>query len=245
MTGGLICDEIAGHALVTGVVAPTAPNSRIMRRTNRYNFLILTVLASISLTTMPARAIELEVTNVELPGCDMLLIPAVVDELGDPAAFPLGERIAHMPLTQPGPQVCDDAPDNVDIPNPVIEITNLQAFNFTDLWYVGPDTFGFTNVDGLINNTLAFKIDSVGLNRPLIFESITANNIFEPGETWRFVVQDYTLPTAPDAFFSPGIVGLPDDVVSIVAVPGPGAAFLFALGLLVSALRRGRSVRCA
>ena len=55
-------------------------------------------------------------------------------------------------------------------------------------------------VDGL-----AFRIDSIGINRPLIFESIAMNDIFEPGEIWQFVVQDYASPVGPpDAFPSIG-----------------------------------------
>jgi hypothetical protein len=88
-----------------------------------------------------------------------------------------------------------------------VAITNMTTRYFDNLYYVGdvhdqpiPETT-FTNVDEWVADVtpwhtlnapgLAFKIDAVGLNTPLVFESMTPDQIFEPGETWEFVIQEY------------------------------------------------------
>lgn len=38
---------------------------------------------------------------------------------------------------------------------------------------------------------LAFKTDSIGANQPLISESLIADNIWQAGEVWEFVLQAY------------------------------------------------------
>ena len=78
-----------------------------------------------------------------------------------------------------------------------VAITNMTNRYFKDLYYVGDVHDGgsyetaFTNIDelvadvtpangGLIDPGLAFKIDAVGLNKPLVFESMTQDQVFEP-----------------------------------------------------------------
>ena len=88
---------------------------------------------------------------------------------------------------------------------------NLNSISFSDVWYVAePGTF-FTNDDGTINGMHAFQIDAVGANTPLISESINPNGIFEPGEFWTFIVQDYsnTAGLAASSFTEIGGVGNP------------------------------------
>jgi hypothetical protein len=78
----------------------------------------LVKLGSLSLVTVSysgALAFELPVTSSDTPGCDPLATPAIVDELGDPGVFPVGERILHF-AEGLGPAVCDDVPDNPGIP---------------------------------------------------------------------------------------------------------------------------------
>lgn len=103
-----------------------------------------------------------------------------------------------------------------------IAITNMTSRSFEHLYYVGdvhdldntdPET-RFTNVDELVADVtfgnaygvpgLAFKIDAVGLNTPLVYESMTQDGIFEPGEVWKFVIQDYSnfMGAPPDNFGS-------------------------------------------
>ena len=91
--------------------------------------------------------------------------------------------------------------------NRQVRITNLTNRYFEDLYYVGDvhDTptyeTTFTNVDELVADVspwhtfnvpgLAFKIDAIGLNTPLVSESMNPDQIFEPGEMWEFVIQEY------------------------------------------------------
>jgi hypothetical protein len=128
--------------------------------------------------------------------------------------------------------------------NYLITIVNQSDIFWTDLHYVADPETTFTNDDGEAQDlkapgwTLAFRIDNVGANQPLVFESMTADNIFEPGETWQFLVQDYnnSLGLAPSLLDSwDGIsqgqisyasAGGPPSSASIIAVPEPATAML-------------------
>ena len=92
--------------------------------------------------------------------------------------------------------------------NVVIEITNKTDRAFSELYYVGDVNADgtlqttFTNYDEYVADVtpghnmnvagLAFKIDRYGENKPLIYESILDDGIFSPGETWNFVIQEYS-----------------------------------------------------
>lgn len=93
----------------------------------------------------------------------------------------------------------------------------------------------------------AFKIDSVGGNTPLVFESIAVDGIFAPGETWIFVIDDYvnTGGLAASLFGSFGVgnssAGGPSSSGSIIAVrvPEPGTLVLLLVGATILAFRPG------
>ncbi len=52
----------------------------------------------------------------------------------------------------------------------------------------------------------AFKIDDLGVDAPLLSESLVADLVFAPGETWTFVVEDWGLPAVtPTPFGSIGV----------------------------------------
>ena len=187
----------------------------------------------------------------DLPTCDSHGFLNAVEEFGDPMVFSPDEAIAHVStfIQQPA---CPPT-DNPGIPNALVEIVNLTDRFVENLFYVGdPDTL-FTNVDGLADagvipdlTGLAFRIDSVGLNRPLIFESITPDGVFEPGEIWHFIVQDYFHPAglAPDAFFSIGMADAsftPGDISSasiVRMIPAPASSALFFSAMLLTRRRR-------
>jgi len=190
---------------------------------------------------------------VDLPTQDTLVVPLDVHELG--TGFPVDEAIfsAFQPHIDYTP--CLQNPDDPLIPNPLVFITNLGTLTWYDVWYVGdvdptgaPETF-LQNYDGTVNGGYAFKIDNIGLNTPLLFESMTPDNKFEPGEIWGFVIQDYTntLGLSPAQMGSPGVgVFSTGDQISsgsIIAIPAPGAILLGSIGVgLVGWLRRKRTL---
>lgn len=188
---------------------------------------------------------------------DPLFVPRHVHELGvnntGTILFPEDEEIGAVDsLTND--TACDQTPgDDPGIPNAVVIMTNVTGKAWDDVWYVGDPETTLTNYDGWVNAApwpatgggLAFKIDSVGFNKPLIFESIAVNDIFEPNETWHFIIQDYSnaLAGQPAALDSVGVgvasLGLPS-TGSIIAVPEPASILLLILGSAVGVLRRAR-----
>ncbi len=192
----------------------------------------------------PASAVITPVAGADTPPNDVLaLLFPTMDELGDPGVFPLGERILHATL---GATALIAAPaTNGPAANFLVEITNLQPFSLYNVHYTCNPGTGFSNIDGTINGLIAFKLDYAGVNIPLVFESMTPDAIFETGETWRFIVDDYASGVGPpDGFFG---IGVPDGAgppssVNLVAdlVPEPGSMGLLALGALAIAGRRSR-----
>lgn len=236
---------------------------------------ISTFLASLVLGLVASAtwAVPVKVSHEDLPECDVLWVPEHVDELG------IGQNTA-VPGTVGGPFPPDEeiaafgeeiarpacsATDNPAMPNKVLSITNLTspARSFKELWYVGnPNTY-LSNLDGLVYQQgaedlgygLAFRIDTIGSNRPLIGETGVANGIFEPGETWKLVVQDFVSggPTPGVAdLASIGVAGGSllggDSSGSIIGVPvpEPSTLILLAVGMVwpvISCCRRGRRQR--
>lgn len=204
------------------------------------------LIGGVLLAALPAVAVPTVVVSVDTPSCDGLMVPSPVDELGT-GIFPPGELIASGAVFTP---MIACVPTDTPFADALVSITNLNAIPFSDLWYVADPETGLTNVDGLINGMLAFKIDAVGVNTPLVFESMVVDGIFAPGETWNFIIQDYTsgLGLPPSAL---GSIGVPSpgpataaSSGSIIAIPEPASAALVGLGLLgLSAGRRRAGVR--
>ncbi|MEO1715894.1 MAG: VPLPA-CTERM sorting domain-containing protein [Planctomycetota bacterium] len=187
---------------------------------------------------------------IDTPLCDNHGPLQAVEEFGNPSAFQPSQWIEHSATFTD--EVACSATDDPTMPNALVQITNLTNRTLDNLFYVGDPETRFSNVDGngFGGGTpdiagLAFRIDSVGANQNLIFESGAFNGLFEPGETWQFIVQDYenAIGTAPDLFFSVGMAGdsiaINNSSASIVRmVPTPASASLIALGGLAAARRR-------
>lgn len=166
----------------------------------------------------------------------------LVDELGWMPPFPPAEWITSTyGFTDYRP--CWQNPDDPGLLNVEVFITNMTTRSFAPLYYVADPETGLMNDDGLVNGELAFQIDAVGLNMPLVLETINFNGIFEPGETWMFVIQDYTnafgLPASQFASIGVGNMSGGDQVSSgSIITPEPAALSLLLLAL-ASARRRG------
>jgi hypothetical protein len=219
-----------------------------------------------------AFAVPAQVYYDDTQHCDPLIVPTDVDELGIGQSlavagtvagpFPKDEEISAFAFEEHMP-VCmhSDDPDSLDS---IVSITNLTVpqRSFSALWYVAnPNTY-ISNWDGVVGqhgsadmgSGPAFRIDDVGHNRPLLSESGTADGIFEPGETWKFVVQDYaagTLGLDAAAFTSIGVAGgslgggkSSGSIIGIpMRVPEPSGLALLAIGLVAPALRRRQRCR--
>lgn len=208
---------------------------------NRFAALTVAALASSSTSSL---AVPVNVISNDEPLCDVLLVPSTVaDELGTSAAFPAGERILSASLGRTN-RSCT-ATDIATVSDFKVSITNFTTNPaFSAVWYVADQATSITNFDGKVNGALAFRIDAIGLNKPLLSESILPNGVFDPGETWEFVLQDYTnaFSQAPHLFGSIGVpsnVALDSSTGSIIAleVPEPRALLLLGVGLVGIVIR--------
>jgi hypothetical protein len=207
---------------------------------------ILTLFLSLAAST--ALAVQTTVTHVEVPACcDFLSVPTQVDELGA-LIFPPNETIKASDIFTPI-IACPSQPNN-QVASVQVSITNLTGRSFAHLWYVADPETTITNLDGLVNGEEAFHIDSTGLNQNLMFESINANGVFEPGEQWDFVIDGYFnifgLPASQmqSIGVGPFSAGDSDSTGSIIAAPVPEpSTCLLALSSLASLLIRRGSLR--
>jgi hypothetical protein len=187
--------------------------------------------------------------HVETPDCDPLFIPQLVDEIGFSPPFPIDERLEAV-ATFTNLSACPPM-DNMAIPNALVVMTNLTVppRAFREVWYVKDIETSFTNIDGIaampgfpLQHT--FKIDTVGVNVPLVFESMVPDGIWAPGETWHFIIQDYVNPLglSPALYDSIGVpsTASPPSSGSIIAIEIPEPGTLCAVPAVVALLARRR-----
>ena len=212
----------------------------------------LCMLMSSSLLALPT-----QVSHIDLPQCDPLSIPSIVDEVGDPiAGFPTNETLQSADLGVANPS-CAATDDSLQ-PDAYVSITNTSGRDYQEVWYVADELTRISNVDGFANGfpfpatsgQEAFRIDNSisdpgGVNRPLYFESMIVDGIWQNGEEWRFVLQDYGnllgLPASAIASIGVGNASTDDPTVgalssgSIIAVvPEPASLALLGIASLLS-----------
>jgi hypothetical protein len=207
------------------------------------------MIASILGVSGTTQAILTQVTHLD-GRQDPLVVPPLVHELGNQPPFPVPEWINSSDTFTPIiPCPANHLPGGP--PNVLVSITNMTGIAWSSVWYVSDPETTLTNDDGWINGELAFKIDKVGVNTPLVAEiGGLIPGVFEPGETWDFVIQNYfnQMGLPPSLFGSPGLVGSfsvgdPISTGSIIVIPAPGAFLLRGIGVgLVGWLRKRRNL---
>ena len=173
--------------------------------------------------------------------CDSLPPQTLTHELGTGAAFPLDESIAVTSIVPFSGSVGGCGSGDL-VNDHLITILNTSGRPWQDLFFLADVGIEFMNRDGAIAETggSTFKIDSLGGNASLV-ESIAADGIFEPGESWTFAVIDFGGAVAPGAgvpnFGSLGLgsTGTGSNA-SIVADPAPTPVPLVGMGLVGIAL---------
>ncbi|MBI9020711.1 MAG: PEP-CTERM sorting domain-containing protein [Verrucomicrobia bacterium] len=193
--------------------------------------------ALIALQPLAANARSVNVYTTPDSRQDDWVLEGPAHELG--VGFPQTQLITSVNL---GPVSFNPCPVDKEAGlNFQIQIQNLTGQDWAAVYYVADPETMLTNVDELLGEVgfstgLAFKIDSVGFNTPLVSESMIVDNIFQAGEIWEFVIQDYSnsLGGPPEALDSIGIAGASTgwtpSTGSIVAVPEPST-----IGLLAAA----------
>ncbi len=217
----------------------------------RLNYWLVAAMLTSTLSAVLANPVEVYTQEPIDPRQDNWVLNGWVEELG--VGFPADENIFAQEVTWDGHLPC---PQDLGSPysgtHVQIEIINLTSNEWLELYYVADEQTFLSNVDELVGDVSmpgtkdAFKIDAVGNNTPLVYESMNQDGRFEVGETWQFVIQDYLTfnpvgqlydASNPDALTSPGVAyasgywatGEQVSTGSIVAIPEPSVMVLLAM----------------
>ena len=213
----------------------------------------LTILATAALTA-PALANPVDGFYTDGPACDNHGDQFAYEELGTGPLFPMDEFIiADATITDLSACVVTD---DASMVNALVTMTNLSGRDWENLFYVADPETRISNVDGFATTdpvpnaasifTEAFRIDSLGMNKNLVFESASADGIFQDGETWQFIIQDFGNLSGfgPADFSSLDFSGgsttnfSSGSIVAFEPVPAPGALALFGLAGMTAVKRR-------
>jgi len=233
--------------------------------------LATTVLATTgAITAANAHPVNVESQARDQFVCDPIFLPSGdYHELGVAGAFPQDEAISVDSFDTDGSSSCQGTIfDDPGIENTLVQIRNDSNFSYFDLWFVAGEIpildppfelDAFANVDAIVAEVgsvfnLALRIDDIGSNTPLVFESGAADGIFDPGEIWGFVVVDWRFDPFLDGqglgrvfIDTIGLLDEPAPTASIIGrrldslgVPEPGTLALFGIGLVGMGVMRRR-----
>jgi len=206
-----------------------------------------------------AHAVPINGLYLEDPRCDAILQQQLSHELGDAAFFPLNESILYIVQATPFQTVC--VPDDGLANDWDVIIGNNSGVAWQNLFFVGDLGTKVGNADGSMVDLIgapavltdAFRIDgtlTAGVNNNLLGESNYNDEIFDPGEIWRFKVSNFIDATggiSPPAFATPGVfagssppgpVNSNASILAIPYVPEPTSVGVLILAGMALALRR-------
>lgn len=213
-----------------------------MKNTSLHNrlFTLAVVAGAIFGAVNVAQAVPVVGQYQEDARCDTLPNQALADELGQVTFFPLNEAV-EVATQATSQNVCAQPDGLANDWN--VQIRNLTGVAWKDLFLVVDAGATLGNSDGMIRDAVgaptifadAMRIDSLGINNNLFFESGPVNNIFDVGEVWRFNVSNFNNATAaggfqPPIFVTPGKfagsspLGTTNGNASILATPVPEPA---------------------
>lgn len=226
--------------------------------------LLVAVLSTV--VSSQAFAVPTKIFHLDTPQCDTLFIPTDVHEIGHQTYFPVDESLFPTNLGQT-PYVPCPASNDPTVSEVVIDIRNTSGIAWHEVWYVADQETTISNYDGEADDIIAaalneaFRIDNDvsdpgGSHHPLISESMTLDGIWEIGESWQFVLQDYTnsLGLPPEAITSIGVgsasaspsggsIASSGSIIA-VTIPEPSSVVLVLLGCLgIASASRRRSAR--
>jgi hypothetical protein len=215
----------------------------------------IVALCVLPLGSLNAAFIAPVLETVDDPRCDPIS-GAPPEELG--TGFVRPERIASSAVLTPLRACVAD--NGIPGDDWLVSITNLSGRRWVNLGFIADVGNTVGNADGLYGGVAdVFRIDTAVANAPLVAESINPDLIFQVGETWTFIVNDFVVtagPAGPPVFGSVGVgpfsavnprsnasivVLDPSGVLDPNPIPEPTTVVMFAIGLAGIAVRQAKA----